>query len=543
MTKPVVLIILSPNCGYVQELHLTTATDLDGGWQLPSGVSQQTASDVANSEPVALQTDLQDVHFENTHLARGSNILQDDAGVAPQLLQPDALHKGKVPALAAVGPLDFWATPKIEIVMDSNSPNHVPSAATPGFREQRSHIQHSTASEGLASHGQAIAQHAKDPQQSVVTSVKQQAAAAGHKHVSTQHKAGFATDAAIDFGLADEAFKRAEIKIRLNPGAMDADMSSAYHQAAKQHMYDGVISTAVPQKLQSPADQQQKCSYQSLLETDELTKFTQQVVNELRVYFERFHEHTLQQQQLEWVLMVDNSGSMSSKRTQTAEALVLAIETLRRLECRFAVWRFGNRGESGRMPLKLLNAPFTYLTGQKILESFSYNEGTYPATNFRAIACQTWGTDRPEATDLVRKHRIVLMVYDGLTQERHAEDYINTAKQYDVNLCVLNITDNKEDVVMEEMRKVLHDITFNSYEVVNVSAIHQLPMAMAVIMTRQFDRVLTKMKVCFFHRILPALMLLACCFADIQVAVKHTHHVGDAMLIVLFSLRPQVPTN
>lgn len=487
-------VMLTHACGCSQELGLTTAADLDGGWQLPSGVSTQTASASASTVLDNAQTELQDMRFEKSYLERGSNALQTGADAETQPMQTDALYKGKVPMPAAGGPLDLWAAHRIEIEMDSGTLDEVSSAAAPASSMQRSPNQPATSSDSSSSPAQSSTQDALLSHHNVLSAVKHKEA--GQKAISSQHRAGTAKGAAVDFGLADEAFQRAELNIKLNPAAMDADTTAAYSRAAKQHAYNGTIAPALPRQLQAPADPRQKYTYQALMETDELTRFTQMVVNDLRVYFERFHEHTLQRQELEWVIMVDNSGSMSSKRTQTAEALLLAIETLRRLECRFAVWRFGNRGQSGRMPLKQLNEPFTYLTGQKILEGFTYKEGTYPATNFRAIAAQTWGTDWQEPTDLVRKHRIVLMIYDGLTQERHAEDYIQTVQQYHVNLCVLNITDTKEDVVMEEMRKVLHAITFNSYEVVNVSAVNQLPMAMAVIMTRQFDRVLTKTKVC-----------------------------------------------
>ena len=94
--------------------------------------------------------------------------------------------------------------------------------------------------------------------------------------------------------------------------------------------------------------------------------------------------------------MVDNSGSMGSKKTQTAEALVLAIETLRR--GMLLLWRFGNKGASGHVALKTFEEPFNYATGQKILEGFTYSKGTHPGTNLQAIAHETWGSNMQPQT-------------------------------------------------------------------------------------------------------------------------------------------------
>lgn len=182
--------------------------------------------------------------------------------------------------------------------------------------------------------------------------------------------------------------QRAAANIRSDPRLLQAqrdDLADLYTKAAAEHI-GATAGVSVPLRTNHLADKHKKWSYQMLLETDALMKYTRQVINDFRGYFKHFHDHSLQRQELEWVIMVDNSGSMHSKKTQTAEALVLAIETLRRLECRFSVWRFGNKGPSGRVALKTFEEPFTYATGQRILEGFTYNEGTYPGTNLKAIA-------------------------------------------------------------------------------------------------------------------------------------------------------------
>ena len=192
----------------------------------------------------------------------------------------------------------------------------------------------------------------------------------------------------VEMALEKEAVQRAAANIRINPQLLHAqqdDLANVFNKAAAKHI-GATAGVSAPLRTTAPADKQKKWSYQMLLETDALMKYTRQVINDFRGYFKHFHDHSLQRQELEWVIMVDNSGSMHSKKTQTAEALVLAIESLRRLECRFSVWRFGNKGPFGRVALKTFEEPFTYAIGQRILEGFTYNEGTYPGTNLKAIA-------------------------------------------------------------------------------------------------------------------------------------------------------------
>lgn len=98
---------------------------------------------------------------------------------------------------------------------------------------------------------------------------------------------------------------------------------------------------------------------------------------------------------------------------QVAEAIVIIAETLRKIECRFGVWRFGGRGKTGNRILKSLDQPFDHLVGQRILEGFSFTEGTYPASNLERIAKAVWPEDTPASTSTKQTHRVVLMILDG----------------------------------------------------------------------------------------------------------------------------------
>jgi len=47
-------------------------------------------------------------------------------------------------------------------------------------------------------------------------------------------------------------------------------------------------------------------------------------------------------------IMIDNSGSMSIYENFIREASIIILEAFRKLECRLAVGRFGNRGASSQ---------------------------------------------------------------------------------------------------------------------------------------------------------------------------------------------------
>ena len=94
---------------------------------------------------------------------------------------------------------------------------------------------------------------------------------------------------------------------------------------------------------------------------------------------------------MEVCLMIDNSGSMSwdNKPTYVTEALVLFIESIRKIECPFAIARFGNINDKFTI-LKRMNEGFSYIKGQHILEQLTYDQATRPATALRRISNEVW---------------------------------------------------------------------------------------------------------------------------------------------------------
>jgi hypothetical protein len=133
----------------------------------------------------------------------------------------------------------------------------------------------------------------------------------------------------------------------------------------------------------------EKWTYQLLVECKSLVKFTVLVMKHIRAIFEKFHSQTNEHHEFEWCIMIDNSGSMANKKNYVAEALVVLMEVLCKMECRFSVVRFGNK--ASQIQLKKLEDPFTYQLGEYILESLSYDEGTRPGSALKTTAQTLWG--------------------------------------------------------------------------------------------------------------------------------------------------------
>ena len=91
-------------------------------------------------------------------------------------------------------------------------------------------------------------------------------------------------------------------------------------------------------------EKKEKWTYEKLIESESLKKFISSILKQLKEKIELNFKNN-EQYEFEWCIMVDNSGSMSSKETFVAETLVVLIEVLRRLEHKFAIARFGNKND------------------------------------------------------------------------------------------------------------------------------------------------------------------------------------------------------
>eukprot|EP01127_Copromyxa_protea_P012712 TRINITY_DN3334_c0_g4_i1.p1 TRINITY_DN3334_c0_g4~~TRINITY_DN3334_c0_g4_i1.p1 ORF type:complete len:2536 (-),score=396.53 TRINITY_DN3334_c0_g4_i1:97-7002(-) len=214
-----------------------------------------------------------------------------------------------------------------------------------------------------------------------------------------------------------------------------------------------MVAGSMTNLLQAQASEAQKAvkwTYQLLAECKPLASMVNRVLQKIRTSFDKIHENSdFGLHQFEWVLMIDNSGSMGYKKNQVFEALVVLIEVLRKLECRFAIVKFGTTQHL----LKGIDTPFDNELGEQILESFSFDEGTKPATALGRTVNQLWGNSEPDRL----QHRMVLMITDGLTNETDVKDWMKHVQK--INFSLLLIKDSYVYNIPTKVANIFSDTT------------------------------------------------------------------------------------
>ena len=222
-------------------------------------------------------------------------------------------------------------------------------------------------------------------------------------------------------------------------------------------------------------------TYQLLLDNAVFAKCLKTIMRGLEKSQTALYKASAERHIIEWCLLVDNSGSMITKEHQTKEALVLVMEMLRRLEFCFAVALFGD-STSQRMQ-KLMKDPFTINVGQQIIDSFTFDEGTFPASAIKNVAQKVWPSGL-SGEEKGQCHRVMLMIVDGLTQERRREDYLSVCREKDFSLAVLNIHDDLQKDLMSSIRALWKSVGAQ-FEMLHVRNIDSLPKILVSLMEQQ----------------------------------------------------------
>ncbi|CAF3956268.1 unnamed protein product, partial [Rotaria magnacalcarata] len=174
-------------------------------------------------------------------------------------------------------------------------------------------------------------------------------------------------------------------------------------------------------------------TYQKLVQSKTIAWIIDTMLEEFQKRWEQLLNNRVNQLEVRWCIMIDNSGSMSLHRNLIYESLVILMELLRKMEFKFSVARFG--GRTNQKILKDIDQLFTDQDGQFILEAISLDEGTYPATGLARIADKIF----PVTTSEPNAHQFVLMITDGLTQEREEKSFSTTINKNKINLGIMFI--------------------------------------------------------------------------------------------------------
>ncbi|CAF5072765.1 unnamed protein product, partial [Rotaria sp. Silwood1] len=184
------------------------------------------------------------------------------------------------------------------------------------------------------------------------------------------------------------------------------------------------------------------------------------------------------QLEVRWCILIDNSGSMSLHRNSIYESLVILMELLRKMEFKFAVARFG--GRTNQKILKDIDKGFTDQDGQYILEAITFDEGTYPATGLQRIANKIF----PKTESEPKAHQLVLMITDGLTQERDPESFSSTIGKNKINLGVMfieTIEQKSSELLLTSLSQLI------KHKVLKSNAIQTLPLELADLMNSMIE--------------------------------------------------------
>ncbi|CAF1634116.1 unnamed protein product [Rotaria magnacalcarata] len=219
-----------------------------------------------------------------------------------------------------------------------------------------------------------------------------------------------------------------------NANIYDIYQAGSYHEKQKNPM--AVYNKKLEDLLNS---QSNTWSYQKLASCQSINVLIDticaQVRNNLSDLFNQFPKPIT----FEWVIMIDNSGSMSIYENYIQEAIIIILETLRKLECRVAVGRFGNRSEGSQVILKPFDRPLTFRVGQMILEGLTFCESSHISTGVAAIAAHSWGHSDTTSTNNVK--RIALVITDALSTEirEDKDQFAETKAAFNFSLALLHV--------------------------------------------------------------------------------------------------------
>ncbi|CAF1183152.1 unnamed protein product, partial [Rotaria sordida] len=232
------------------------------------------------------------------------------------------------------------------------------------------------------------------------------------------------------------------------------EMYKSNDQKVLSIMPEGKLDHRSPLKARTKPTQ---WTYPLLIETPVIAQMIDLMVEGFRANWEQMinQNKSLEQREIHWCILIDNSGSMSIHRNAIYESLVVLMEFLRKLESKFAVARFG--GRTNQKILKNMDDLFTNQDGQYVLEALTFDEGTYPATGLARVADLVFPRDKLRSSSDIIVHQCVVMITDGLTQEREDTTYTGTTDKYGLDLGILFIETGEaetSEVLLEYLKNV-----------------------------------------------------------------------------------------
>ena len=168
--------------------------------------------------------------------------------------------------------------------------------------------------------------------------------------------------------------------------------------------------------------------------------------------------------------------------------LVVLIEVLRRLEHKFAIARFRNKNDK-RALLKDFKTPISISLGQQILESFTYDQGTYPIEAIQNIATKIWPDNQVKTA---KQQRNVLMITDRLTTQSNSNAWIELKSRKCLKLGIVVIKEKDNDFFSEPLLKEITEKRSTGescYRILNSDLSNKLAFEFLYVMIYMFDEI------------------------------------------------------
>lgn len=249
----------------------------------------------------------------------------------------------------------------------------------------------------------------------------------------------------------------------LNGGGDILDETIA--KAGMQNRVTNPQALVLPDEFKPRKEKHEKWTYQLLAESKAIMSMTAGLVSACRMQLAAHLQNEGRPLNIEWAIVIDNSGSMVRVADECAQTVVILIEALRRLECRFAVATLGDTNRT--RILKSLAGHFNMSVGEQILAGLSHDESSHIATGVAAVADHIFARTRGDAEP--HERRIMVLVTDGLSQELTAENFSDIRQKHDMELAVLH-TLYGEGTHRAQYARMLRTITNGLYFPVSLAA-------------------------------------------------------------------------
>eukprot|EP01037_Dinobryon_pediforme_P024111 gene24111-25791_t len=169
-------------------------------------------------------------------------------------------------------------------------------------------------------------------------------------------------------------------------------------------------------------------------------------------------EHVLQ-----WVITIDNSGSMSIYEKFLFEALVVVLEVMKKAEADVAVAKIGS--VEHEKIIKEFGTSIDAKGGQFILDNITLNEGSKLASGTQAVCNSIWGSsyrrgDNAPKKDangrMIQKHHLMILITDAHSEEvfEGASAFRNLKDNFDIIMSLLVISSDSDAAFLQTCKTI-----------------------------------------------------------------------------------------